>query len=75
MGYRRYSHDALVAMLVTVRNPNSSRYARAALLQGLWAKIDTQRAGLCNSWYTTPAPAHRRVPFKVSEPCYTRVSG
>jgi hypothetical protein len=38
---RRPGHDALLdaAMLVVVRNPNSSRYTRAALLQGLWAPI------------------------------------
>jgi hypothetical protein len=45
--YRHHGHDALVeaAMLVVIRNPKpTSRNNRIALLEALWATIDTQQA-------------------------------
>jgi hypothetical protein len=62
----RHGRDALIeaAMLVTIRNPNSSRYARTALLQDLWATIDMQHA---------PVLAVRDIPTIV--PCSDMVTG
>jgi hypothetical protein len=43
--HRRYGHDALInaAMLIAVRNPDTTRNDRIALLEELWARIDTRR--------------------------------
>lgn len=39
---RRHGHDALIeaARLVVIRNPNSTRNDRTALLRALWADVD-----------------------------------